>query len=80
MVFVELIETWSKLFRNVPVPQMFPDGASVLAFRQSVVIASSRSAFGLSYEEFIEEFGNGLVDELTPVIGMKVDDREKERG
>jgi hypothetical protein len=61
MVFVELI-TWSKLFRNVP--QMFPDGASVLAFRQSVVIASSRSAFGLSYEEFIEEFGNGLMNSL----------------
>jgi hypothetical protein len=67
MVFVELIETWSKLFRNVPVPQMFPDGASVLAFRQSVVIASSRSAFGLSYEEFIEEFATVLLMNSLPL-------------
>lgn len=69
---VELVTSGGELSGNMPMSEVFSDGASIFAFYKGIIIAPAWSTFGLGNNQFIEEFGNGFVDEFAAIIRMEV--------
>jgi hypothetical protein len=59
---------------DVSIADMFADDGAVLGLHQAVIAALSRPALGLFDEQLVEQFGDGLVDELRAVVGVEAQD------
>ena len=62
---------------DVSISHVLADDGAVLGLDQAVVAALPGTAFGLLDEQFVEQFGDGAVDELASVVGVEAEDAER---
>src|ERR1039458_9078115 len=61
---------------DVPEADVLADDRSIFALHQGVVIAVPRLGLGLLDQQFVQQLGHDVVDELTAVVGMKTQNAE----
>jgi hypothetical protein len=73
---VERLQGRSVFRGDVSEADVLADDRSIFALHQGVVIAVPRPALGLLDQQFVEQLGHDMVDELTAVVGMKPQNAE----
>ena len=77
MLTMKLIDGFGMLAGDMRPAQMFADHRAVLGLHQGVVAGMTSPRLGLLDQEFVQEAGNLIVDELAAVVGMKAADAER---
>jgi hypothetical protein len=62
---VEVLDGFGVFGVEVTVAHVFADHRAILGFHQSIIVAVPRPAFGLLDQQFVEQLGHALVDELA---------------
>ena len=71
---VEAVDAVSVAGIDVAVADVFTNHRAVLGLYQAVVAALPGPAFGLFDQQLVEQLGDGAIDELAAVVGVKAQD------
>jgi len=74
LTLIKPVDVPGMLRRNVAVAHMLADCGSVFRLHEPVVAAPARPRFGLPDQQLSEQAGDGVVDKLRAVVGMKTAD------
>ena len=65
---------------DIALADVLADDRTVLGLHQAVVVGVAGAAFGLLDHQLVQQLGDGLVDELAAVVGMKAVNDERKLG
>ena len=63
---------------DMQIAHLLADHGPVLGFHQSVVIGMPRARLGLRDQQFLQQTGHSMIDELAAIVGVKVQDHKRE--
>jgi hypothetical protein len=72
----EAVDGRGEAAREVAVAEMLANGGTVFGFDQGVIVGVASAGLGLLDPEFLQEFGDPVVDVLGPVIAVETANRE----
>ena len=75
---MEAVDGFGVLAGDVSPTDQLPNHRAVLGFHQAVVVGMPRPRLGLLDQQFVEQPGHGVIDELAAVVGMKAVQAKRE--
>ncbi len=79
VLLMEVIEQWCPALRDVAVAEWLSDHGTIFSFCQGIVIRLPGTGPGELDAQFLQQFGDPLVDVFRAVAGVKTGHAERDR-